>query len=58
MYLLLSLLGYLAILGGGLFLLSFTVPEEEIRRDPRRKREERGVIFFYLETPRGMHHHD
>lgn len=54
MYVLLALFGYLAFLGVGLGLLALTVPQDLIRRDPLRKREERGAIYFHLDTDRRM----
>jgi len=54
MWVLLAMLGYLAFLGCGLLLLALTVPEEVIRRDATRQREERGAIYYHLDTDRRM----
>ncbi|MEO0964316.1 MAG: hypothetical protein AAFY08_04280 [Planctomycetota bacterium] len=52
MYVLLALLGYLAFLGAGLCLLALTAPRDMIHRDPLRQREERGAIYYHLDTDR------
>jgi len=54
MWMLLAMLGYLAILGCGLMLLALTVPEEVIERDATRQRQERGVIYFQMDTAKQM----